>query len=93
MKESLRRYTKSLHEYQTMANEYGAHSTIVEVFYAQLDHHRTEYYLLRLDYEAKYGDVIEYKNSVHRICEWSISTGVNLLMKPVLFGWHPRHFR
>lgn len=83
MKYALRQYTEALDEYERMKNEFGEYSTLVNVFYAKLDHFRTEYYLLRIRYETEFGDVHEYKKSISRIRKWTVDTGSTLLMKPI----------
>lgn len=86
MKLALVEYTRTLHEYNRISAEYGEESSIAVVFYSKLNHFRTQYHELRLQYETLYGDVDAYESSLSRISKWSRTSGTRLLMQPLYRG-------
>lgn len=86
MKFALQEYTRTLHEYNSVLNEFGEDSSIAIVFYSKLNHFRTEYHELRMRYEEVYGDVEAYESSLSRINQWSRQSGTRLLMRPLHGG-------
>lgn len=83
MKIALTDYTRTLQEYNCTIAEFGEGSSIANVFYAKLDHYRTEYHQLRLQYEELYGDVESYQSSLSRVTNWSKTNGTRMLMRPL----------
>lgn len=86
MKLALQEYTRTLHEYNSIVAEFDEQSSIATVFYSKLNHYRTQYHELRMQYETLYGDVDAYESSLSRVSQWSRQSGTRLLMRPLHTG-------
>ena len=83
MRSALYEYTVSMQQYKSVVDEYDEFSTLTQIAYATMEHHRTEYYKLRLEYERDYGNAEIYEDSLNRVDSWVNKTGLTLLMRPI----------